>query len=124
MCSGHRVPGWGRSSASCASISGVNIGSGCTSGLSSVAVGLGPNTYATSIGVFNTAITRSAKILPPRKLLAGAVGGGFNVALASGKDAVAVSGQGVFNIAATVGDTSAASATGFANVALNAGNYG
>src|SRR6476620_260178 len=48
--------GAGTANATCASISGINNGAGCTISTASLAVGLGPNTTAIANGFFSTAV--------------------------------------------------------------------
>src|ERR1700730_687108 len=50
------LSGAGAANATCASISGIGNGGGCTSTPGSAAIGLGPNATATTNGPFNTAL--------------------------------------------------------------------
>jgi hypothetical protein len=97
----------GAANATCASFSGVNAGTGCTSTPTSFAVGLGPGTTASAQGVFNGAIaignTSFALVneLPNTDPRAG--NGGFNLAIAVGNNAGAIT-RGTGNVALAVGN--------------------
>ncbi len=105
-------------SASCASISGVKVGSGCDSTVTNYAVGLGDNTSASAKGVGSGAIAIG-------KNASASSDGNFNLAVASGEGASA-STKGNLNLALTQGKNSTATA-GYAasdtgNVAINVGD--
>jgi hypothetical protein len=96
----------GTANATCASISGVGNGNGCTSAATSFAVGLGNNSTANAEGLFNGAV---------------AVGDG-SLAEAAGVGAFGTPGTG--NVALSVGTNVESIAAGTGNLAIAAGDPG
>jgi hypothetical protein len=89
--------GAGSAEATCASISGINVGSGCTSTATSVAVGIGQGTTATAQGQFNTAFALGTNATATAQ-------GQSNTAIANGTNATAVA-IGTNNYAQAVGNS-------------------
>jgi hypothetical protein len=122
--------------ATCASISGIGNGNGCTSTVGSVAIGLGPNATATTNGPFNTALAVGKN----SNAIAGNTPGDFgNLAVnvgnnttgpnATGSTPGAFAGSdlgtpGFGNVAVVTGDNNAGSADGSLNNAFNLGGTG
>jgi hypothetical protein len=130
------LSGAGAANATCASISGIGNGGGCTSTLGSAAIGLGPNATATTNGPFNTALA----IGKNSNAIAGASPGDFgNLAVnvgnntagpnATGSTPGAFAGSdlgtpGFGNVAVSAGNNNAVSADGALNNAFNIGGTG
>ncbi len=110
--------GAGTAAATCASISGISAGSGCTSSVSSVAVGLGNGTKADAQGLFNNAVAIGTNAQASSS-------GAFNTSLALGNDSRAVT-VGNLNLAVAAGTKATAIAGGTGgdvfNTAITAGN--
>jgi hypothetical protein len=92
----------GTASATCASISGIGDGGGCTSAPTSFAVGIGPNTTASAIGFFSGAVANGATNGP--------------------LDFTDAETFGIFDLAYSGGPNTSASAVGNANHAFNQGS--
>lgn len=110
--------------ASCASFSGINIGSGCTSKLFGIAIAFGAGATAEAGGAFSTsfAIGKGADAY---------TGGALDLAVAAGPDSLAQVLGGSLNIAVAAGATGGAdyaqadagwSKADFSNVAVTLGN--
>jgi hypothetical protein len=109
-------PAGGVANATCASISGVGNGGGCTSTATSFAVGLGAGTQADAEGMFNGAFA----VGPGSQAFAK---GNFNAASAVGTQAFADS-EGTGNAAFAMGNTAGAQSQGVGNIAVAVGNPG
>jgi len=128
--------------ATCVSIAGSSVGTGCSSSLSGIAIGLGPDAKAEATGWFNTAVSigTAAKAFSQGNgnlsFAAGfravaATNGSLQIAAVAGTYSEAVAGQSpadAANIAVMVGDYSEAVASGngteagYANRAWNFGS--
>jgi len=119
------LSGAGSAGATCASISGIGNGNGCASTPTSVAIGIGPNTFAEANGLFDVAIANGATNTGTQftsavsigtanlayaggpnvaafagtspGILPGPGGGSFNVAIAQGSNVLAAAGSGNLN---------------------------
>jgi hypothetical protein len=96
--------------ATCLSISGINLGHGCTSTMGSFAVGLGPNTTASATGLLSIAIA-DGRTNTGAQTTDSDSEGNLAIALAVGADSHARS-IGTLDIAAAVGNGT----TGFAGL--------
>lgn len=103
--------------ATCVGISGINIGSGCQSGIGSIAIGIGAGAQAKALGALNFAVALG------NESTAYAYDGLANLAVALGTGAYA-SGDRIGNLAVAVGEDAAASAGGVANLAVAFGGPG
>jgi hypothetical protein len=123
------VSGAGAANATCASISGVSSGTGCTSTATSFAIGIGNNTTADASGMFSSALAIGDNATAQTQ------GGNFNVAIADGQNSIALINDrpatgGDGNVAIAVGSGAlpgtgaAAVARGTGNVAVAVGNSG
>jgi hypothetical protein len=110
--------------ATCASFSGINFGSGCTSSFGGMAIAIGAGATASALGFLSTAFAAGSNATA-------SVHGALNLGVAAGTNATAVTGEsggGDFaNVAMTFGDNSVAQAGvpgggGFGNMATNLGN--
>jgi hypothetical protein len=110
--------------ATCASFSGINLGSGCTSTFGGLAIAFGTGATATANGFLATGIALGTNATS-------SVHGTFNFGLAAGNNATATSGEiggrDFANVAITLGDNSATAAGldgggGIGNIATNLGN--
>jgi hypothetical protein len=111
--------------ATCASFSGINLGSGCTSTLGGLAIALGPNATAIAAGFLSTAVGIGNSVIASAH-------GAFSLGIAGGTSSEAIAGnsQGtdLGNIAIALGDHAVAAAfsstgNGFGNIATNVGNH-
>jgi hypothetical protein len=108
------ISGAGSANASCVSIGGFSLGSGCYSTPTSIAVGLGNATTAVGYGLFNIAIAVGESAYAYSE-------GTLNLALAGGTSA-ATTASGTLNVGYAGGTNAYASSVGNLNAAIQQGN--
>jgi len=108
------ISGAGSANASCVSIGGFSLGSGCYSTPTSIAVGLGKATTAVGYGLFNIAIGVGDNAYAYSE-------GTLNLAWAGGTSA-ATTASGTLNVGYAGGTNAYASSVGNLNAAIQQGN--
>jgi len=105
--------GAGAANATCLSVSGLSIGTGCTSTFGNIAVGIGKDAFASATkGLFGTAFAvgnASASTV-----------GSVNIAVALGPGSSATVESGVANVSIAAGNETTARTSGLGNAAIGA----